>query len=112
LPSWVAQGGFATHHPEEGAGPGGGTRSHRTLIDQRYATMLLSRTRRVDRRRIVRSYNMPAKGRTFDVGFTKAPQDLRMNQRLAALHTRAGRFSEAAFAAAIWNSLSRCRASR
>jgi len=26
----------------------------------------------------------------------KAPQDLRMNQRLAALHTRAGRFSEAA----------------
>ncbi len=44
------------------------------------------------------SYNMPAKalGPLTSV-MPLAPDDLRINQRLAALHTRAGRFAEAGF---------------
>jgi len=43
------------------------------------------------------SYNMPAKALGPLVGaLPMAPRDLRINQRLAALHTRAGRFAEAA----------------
>jgi tetratricopeptide (TPR) repeat protein len=43
------------------------------------------------------SYNMPAKALGPLVGaLPLAPSDLRINQRLAALHTRAGRFAEAA----------------
>jgi len=43
------------------------------------------------------SYNMPAKALGPLVGVLPlAPTDLRLNQRLAALHTRAGRFAEAA----------------
>jgi len=43
------------------------------------------------------SYNMPAKALGPLVGaLPMAPIDLRLNQRLAALHTRAGRFAEAA----------------
>ena len=43
------------------------------------------------------SYNMPAKALgPLVVALPLAPQDLRLNQRLAALHTRAGRFAEAA----------------
>jgi len=43
------------------------------------------------------SYNMPAKALGPLVGaLPLAPHDLRVNQRLAALHTRAGRFAEAA----------------
>jgi tetratricopeptide (TPR) repeat protein len=43
------------------------------------------------------SYNMPAKALGPLVGaLPMAPDDLRINQRLAALHTRAGRFAEAA----------------
>src|SRR5205807_7479861 len=43
------------------------------------------------------SYNMPAKALGPLVGaLPLAPTDLRINQRLAALHTRAGRFAEAA----------------
>jgi tetratricopeptide (TPR) repeat protein len=43
------------------------------------------------------SYNMPAKALGPLVGaMPLAPNDLRLNQRLAALHTRAGRFAEAA----------------
>ncbi len=42
------------------------------------------------------SYNMPAKALGPLVGaLPMAPSDLRLNQRLAALHTRAGRFAEA-----------------
>jgi len=42
------------------------------------------------------SYNMPAKALGPLVGaLPLAPNDLRINQRLAALHTRAGRFAEA-----------------
>src|SRR5438270_1931287 len=43
------------------------------------------------------SYNMPAKALGPLMGaLPKAPTDIRLNQRLAALHTRAGRFAEAA----------------
>jgi tetratricopeptide (TPR) repeat protein len=43
------------------------------------------------------SYNMPAKALGPLVGaLPMAPTDLRVNQRLASLHTRAGRFAEAA----------------
>lgn len=43
------------------------------------------------------SYNMPAKGLGPLIAvLPQAPHDLRLNQRLAALHTRAGRFAEAA----------------
>jgi pilus assembly protein FimV len=43
------------------------------------------------------SYNMPAKALgPLVTALPLAPQDLRLNQRLAALHTRAGRFAEAA----------------
>ena len=42
------------------------------------------------------SYNMPAKAMgPLVVALPQAPNDLRLNQRLAALHTRAGRFTEA-----------------
>jgi tetratricopeptide (TPR) repeat protein len=42
------------------------------------------------------SYNMPAKAMGPLLGaLPMAPNDLRLNQRLAALHTRAGRFAEA-----------------
>ncbi|MBZ5681208.1 MAG: tetratricopeptide repeat protein [Acidobacteriia bacterium] len=43
------------------------------------------------------SYNMPAKALgPLMAALPQAPGDLRLNQRLAALHTRAGRFAEAA----------------
>ena len=43
------------------------------------------------------SYNMPAKALgPLTAALPLAPNDLRLNQRLAALHTRAGRFAEAA----------------
>jgi pilus assembly protein FimV len=42
------------------------------------------------------SYNMPAKALgPLTVALSQAPTDLRLNQRLAALHTRASRFAEA-----------------
>jgi|HubBroStandDraft_1064217.scaffolds.fasta_scaffold00429_21 tetratricopeptide (TPR) repeat protein len=42
------------------------------------------------------SYNMPAKALgPLMAALPEAPTDLRLNQRLAALHTRAGRFAEA-----------------
>jgi pilus assembly protein FimV len=68
------------------------------FVDQRYAddVALAVRAALTDAELFV-SYNMPAKalGPLLSV-LPKAPQDLRLNQRLAALHTRAGRFAEAA----------------
>jgi pilus assembly protein FimV len=67
------------------------------FIDQRYADeiALAVRAALTDAELFV-SYNMPAKalGPLYSA-LPKAPQDLRLNQRLAALHTRAGRFTEA-----------------
>ena len=46
------------------------------------------------------SYNMPEKAlEPLLAALPKAPKDLRLNQRLASLHTRAGRFAEAAVSA-------------
>jgi tetratricopeptide (TPR) repeat protein len=46
------------------------------------------------------SYNMPAKALDpLQSALPKAPRDLRLNQRLAALHTRLGQFREAAVCA-------------
>jgi tetratricopeptide (TPR) repeat protein len=46
------------------------------------------------------SYNMPEKAlEPLLAQLPKAPNDLRLNQRLASLHTRAGRFAEAGSAA-------------
>jgi pilus assembly protein FimV len=68
------------------------------FIDQRYPdeTALAVRAALTDAELFV-SYNMPAKALgPLLSALPKAPIDLRLNQRLAALHTRAGRFSEAA----------------
>lgn len=68
------------------------------FIDQRYAddVALAVRSALTDAELFL-SYNMPAKalGPLLLVS-PKAPTDLRLNQRLAALHTRAERFAEAA----------------
>ncbi len=46
------------------------------------------------------SYNMPEKAlEPLQAALPKAPKDQRLNQRLASLHTRAGRFAEAAVCA-------------
>jgi tetratricopeptide (TPR) repeat protein len=46
------------------------------------------------------SYNMPEKAlEPLEAVLPKAPKDQRLNQRLASLHTRAGRFAEAGVAA-------------
>ncbi len=68
------------------------------FIDQRYPDeiALAVRAALTDAELFV-SYNMPAKALgPLLSALPKAPRDLRLNQRLAALHTRAGRFSEAA----------------
>jgi len=68
------------------------------FIDQRYGdeTALAVRAALTDAELFV-SYNMPAKALgPLLAALPRAPQDLRLNQRLAALHTRAGRFAEAA----------------
>jgi pilus assembly protein FimV len=68
------------------------------FIDQRYPdeAALAIRAALTDAELFV-SYNMPAKALgPLLSALPRAPKDLRLNQRLAALHTRAGRFAEAA----------------
>jgi len=68
------------------------------FIDQRYAddVALAVRAALTDAELFV-SYNMPAKALgPLSLALPKAPRDLRVNQRLVSLHTRAGRFAEAA----------------
>jgi tetratricopeptide (TPR) repeat protein len=67
-------------------------------IDQEYAEELAAEIRgALTDAELFISYNMPAKAMVpLMEASAKAPQDLRLNQRLAALHTRAGRFAEAA----------------
>ncbi len=68
------------------------------FIDQRYADdiALAVRAALTDAELFV-SYNMPSKALgPLLSALPKAPRDLRLNQRLAALHTRAGRFAEGA----------------
>ena len=68
------------------------------FIDQRYPdeVALAVRAALTDAELFI-SYNMPAKALgPLMAALPKAPRDLRLNQRLAALHTRASRFAEAA----------------
>ena len=68
------------------------------FIDQRYPddVALAVRAALTDAELFI-SYNMPAKALgPLLSALPQAPRDQRMNQRLAALHTRAGRFTEAA----------------
>ena len=77
------------------------------MIDQRYSdeVALAVRAALTDAELFV-SYNMPAKalGPLMSV-LPQVPHDLRVNQRLAALHTRAGRFAEAAVCARTLESI-------
>jgi len=68
------------------------------FVEQRYddETALAVRAAMTDAELFI-SYNMPAKALgPLMTALPKAPRDLRLNQKLAALHTRAGRFGEAA----------------
>ena len=68
------------------------------FIDQRYPDEIALAVRAaLTDAELFASYNMPAKALgPLLAALPKAPHDLRLNQRLAALHTRAGRFAEAA----------------
>ena len=68
------------------------------FVDQRYADDLaLSIRASLTDAELFVSYNMPSKALgPLLSALPRAPRDLRLNQRLAALHTRAGRFAEAA----------------
>jgi tetratricopeptide (TPR) repeat protein len=68
------------------------------FIDQRYddEIALAVRSAMTDAELFI-SYNMPAKALApLLSALPTAPRDLRLNQKLVALHTRAGRFAEAA----------------
>ncbi len=84
--------------PEEGAVLVEELEATAPFIDQRYADdIALSVRAALTDAELFVSYNMPAKALgPLLSALPKAPRDLRLNQRLAALHTRAGRFSEAA----------------
>jgi pilus assembly protein FimV len=84
--------------PEEGAVLVDELEATAPFIDQRYPdeVALALRSALTDAELFV-SYNMPAKALgPLLSALPKAPRDLRLNQRLAALHTRASRFAEAA----------------
>jgi tetratricopeptide (TPR) repeat protein len=77
------------------------------FIDQRYPdeVALGLRAALTDAELFI-SYNMPAKALAPLVSaLPKAPRDLRLNQKLAALHIRAGRFAEAATCCRILENL-------
>jgi pilus assembly protein FimV len=84
--------------PEEGSVLVDELEATAPFIDQRYAddVALFVRAALTDAELFI-SYNMPAKALgPLLSALPQAPRDLRVNQRLAALHTRAGRFTEAA----------------
>ena len=77
------------------------------FIDQRYGddVALAVRAALTDAELFV-SYNMPAKALgPLLSALPKAPRDLRLNQRLVALHTRAGRFAEGAVCCRVLESV-------
>jgi tetratricopeptide (TPR) repeat protein len=84
--------------PEEGAVMVDELEATAPFIDQRYPddVALFVRSALTDAELFI-SYNMPAKALgPLLSALPQAPRDLRVNQRLAALHTRASRFTEAA----------------
>jgi pilus assembly protein FimV len=95
------QGTSATTHlitAEEGAVLVDELEATAPFIDQRYDddVALVVRAAMTDAELFI-SYNMPAKALApLRAALPKAPRDLRLNQKLAALHTRAEKFGEAA----------------
>jgi pilus assembly protein FimV len=83
---------------EEGAGMMDELEATAPFIEQRYDDeVALALKAALTDAELFMSYNMPAKALDPLIGaLPSAPRDLRLNQRLAALHTRAGRFAEAA----------------
>jgi tetratricopeptide (TPR) repeat protein len=84
--------------PEEGASLVDELEANAPAVEQRYDddVALAIKAALTDAELFI-SYNMPAKALDPLIkALPKAPRDLRLNQRLAALHTRAGRFAEAA----------------
>jgi pilus assembly protein FimV len=84
--------------PEEGSVLVDELEATAPFIDQRYPddVALFVRAALTDAELFI-SYNMPAKALgPLLSALPQAPRDLRVNQRLAALHTRASRFTEAA----------------
>ena len=84
--------------PEEGTALVDELEATAPFLEQRYddETALAVRAAMTDAELFI-SYNMPAKALGPLVSaLPKAPRDLRLNQKLAALHTRAGRFGQAA----------------
>jgi pilus assembly protein FimV len=83
---------------EEGAGMMDELEANAPFIEQRYDDeVALALKAALTDAELFMSYNMPAKALDPLIGaLPSAPRDLRLNQRLAALHTRAGRFAEAA----------------
>jgi tetratricopeptide (TPR) repeat protein len=83
---------------EEGAGLIDELEANAPFIEQRYDDeVALALKAALTDAELFMSYNMPAKALDpLIVALPSAPRDLRLNQRLAALHTRAGRFAEAA----------------
>jgi len=84
--------------PEEGAVMVDELEATAPFIDQRYPddVALFVRAALTDAELFI-SYNMPGKALgPLLSALPQAPRDLRVNQRLAALHTRASRFTEAA----------------
>ena len=83
---------------EEGAGMIDELEANAPFIEQRYDDeVALALKAALTDAELFMSYNMPAKALDpLIVALPSAPRDLRLNQRLAALHTRAGRFAEAA----------------
>ena len=84
--------------PEEGSVMVDELEATAPFIDQRYPddVALFVRAALTDAELFI-SYNMPAKALgPLLSALPQAPRDLRVNQRLAALHTRASRFSDAA----------------
>jgi len=84
--------------PEEGAGMIDELEANAPFIEQRYDDdVAMALKAALTDAELFMSYNMPAKALDPLIGvLPSAPRDLRLNQRLAALHTRAGRFAEAA----------------
>jgi pilus assembly protein FimV len=90
-----------TAHPltaEEGAALVDELEATAPSVEQRYDdTVALAVRAALTDAELFISYNMPAKALAPLISaLPKAPRDLQLNQKLAALHTRAGRFAEAA----------------
>ena len=83
---------------EEGAGMMDDLEANAPFIEQRYDDeVAVALKAALTDAELFMSYNMPAKALDpLIAALPSAPRDLRLNQRLAALHTRAGRFAEAA----------------